>query len=119
MTATELELRWLSLRYWLRASVLPIALVLLVTLLILKQIISHPPYLDQSAALIAFFSLYFALIRGGHLIMIRSMHFDLKTTYGDRYERRLAKLPTDLRQINLGFSLARIKRELIHNSKMD
>ena len=117
MTAFELENRWLSLQYWLRTTVLPVAILLLGFLLILKRIITQPQYLDQSAALIAFFSLYFVLIRGGHLVMIRSMHFDLKTKYGERYEKRLARLPSNLRQVNLGFSLARIKRELIDNSK--
>ena len=116
MTSTELEIRWLSLRFWLRSAVLPTAAALVIALVILKSLVSHPLHLNQAAALIGFFSLYFILIRGGHLVMIRAMHNDLKSRFGDRYESKLKALPRDLRQVNLGFRLARIKRDLIQNT---
>ncbi len=117
MSALELEKNWLSLHYWLRRVVLPSSLVLIAVLFFLRTLISIPQYRDQAAALIGFFTLYFILIRGGHLLMIRSMHFDLKKTYGEKYDLRLAKLPSDLKRQNIGFLLARIKRDLIHTQK--
>jgi hypothetical protein len=42
------------------------------------------------------------------------MHFDMKRTYGEAYERRLSQLPRGLKQRNIGFTLARIKRDLIN-----
>ena len=115
MTSSELETKWLSLQYWLRSAVLPSGIVLILALLILKFLVSDRQHLDQAAALIGFFSFYYVLVRGGHLIMIRAMHHDLKSKYGDKYESRLKELPPDLRQINLGFRLARIKRDLTQN----
>lgn len=45
--------------------------------------------------------------------MIRSMHFELKHTYGEAYDQYLTALPANMHRHNLGFSLARIKRNLI------
>ena len=64
--------------------------------------------------IIGFVTSYFVLIRGGHLVMIRSMHFDLKKQFGQKYEARLAELPKHAKRQNIGFSLARIKRDLIN-----
>ena len=113
MSPLELETRWLSLRYWLTRCVLPSAITLCGLLLLLPFFVSHPQYKDQTAAIFGFFTLYFVLFRAGHLFMIRSMHFDLKTTYGKAYEARLKLLPQNLHRKNLGFTLAKIKRELI------
>lgn len=113
MSPVELETRWLSLRFWLLRCVLPSALSLTGLLLLVFMFMDHPQYKDQTAVILGFSTLYFVLFRGGHLFMIRSMHFDLKRTYGKAYEARLQAMPSDLRRQNLGFMLARIKRELI------
>lgn len=113
MTSHELETRHLSLRYWLTRCFLPAAIILLVLLALLPRFITKELYLDQTSAVFGFFMLYFILIRAGHLIMIRSMHFDLKQTYGEAYDAYLSTLPTNMHRHNLGFSLARIKRRLI------
>lgn len=118
MTSLQLERHYLSLRCWLLKCVLPASLLLLGLLLALPAILSDPTYIDQTAAIFGFFILYFVLVRGGHLFMIRSMHMELKQTYGDRYERLLSRLPEKLHRQNIGFRLARIKRELI-NTKLD
>lgn len=114
MSPEELETRWLSLRYWLQKCVLPSAITLAGLLLALPVVLPKPAYRLETMVIFAFFTLYFVLFRGGHLIMIRSMHFDLKKTYGPKYESRLKSLPKDLKRQNLGFTLARIKRDLIH-----
>lgn len=113
MTSQDLETHWLSLRYWLTRCVLPSAVTLCALLLLLPLAVKHPQYRDQTAAILGFFTLYFVLFRAGHVFMIRSMHFDLKTTYGEAYELRLRELPANLHRKNLGFTLAKIKRELI------
>jgi len=74
--------------------------------------------LDHNAVIIGFFVLYFVLVRGGHIIMIRSMHNDLLANYKTPYAEKLKRLPKRGRGLvhrhqNIGFSLARIKRELI------
>ncbi len=117
MTSAELETGWLSLRHWVQRCVLPSVLTLIGLLLSLPIILKDNTYQTETSVVFTFFTVYFVLIRGGHLIMIRSMHFDLRKTYGKTYEARLAKLPRDLRRVNLGFTLTRIKRDLIHNSR--
>lgn len=118
MTSYELETQHLSLHYWLTRCVLPAALLLLVLLALLPQFITVELYKDQTSAVFGFFILYFVLVRGGHLIMIRSMHFELKQTYGEAYDECLMSLPANMHRHNLGFSLARIKRRLI-DARMD
>lgn len=113
MTVQQLEQNCLSLRVWITRCVLPAGVVLLAMLLLLNWVIYIDRYRDQSALMIAFFTLYFVLVRGGHLIMIRSLHAELKRTYGKAYEKRLERLAPTLRRQNIGFTLARIKRELI------
>ena len=70
--------------------------------------------LNHKAVIVGFFVFYFILVRGGHLIMIRSMHFEMKRKYEEAYRERLAYLPIgQMKRRNIGFTLARIKRELI------
>lgn len=114
MTPELLERDWLSLRYWLQKCVLPSALVLLLVLGLFRLIGYEVSYLNHSAVIVGFFALYFVLIRGGHIIMIRSLHFELKRKYEDAYREKLAYVPKgQIKRRNIGFTLARIKRELI------
>ena len=114
MTPELLERDWLSLRYWLQRCVLPSAIVLLVILGLLRLMDSEAVGLNHKAVIVGFFVSYFILVRGGHLIMIRSMHFEMKRKYEEAYRERLAYLPIgQMKHRNIGFTLARIKRELI------
>lgn len=117
MSSTELETRFLSLRFWLLRCVLPCAITLAGLIVFLRVFIESPHHRDQTALILAFSMVYFTLFRAGHLFMIRSMHLDLKHTYGNAYEVRLQKLPRDLQRKNLGFTLARIKRDLIDRKR--
>lgn len=114
MTPTELEVRYLSLRCWLQRIVFPSAVVLAGILFIFKRITRDDQMLDHNAVIVGFFILYFVLVRGGHLIMIRSMHKDLLKKYEKPYTARLAAIPLkSFRRRNLGFTLAKMKREFI------
>ena len=74
--------------------------------------------LNHNAVIVGFFVLYFILVRGGHIIMIRSLHFELKRKYEEAYREKLAYVPLgQIKRRNIGFTLARIKRELIDTSK--
>ena len=114
MSPFELEHSCLSLRVWVNRCVIPATACLLLLLGWLGFFIDTEQYRDQNATIVGFFTLYFILVRGGHILMIRSMHFDMKRTYGEAYERRLSQLPRGLKQRNIGFTLARIKRDLIN-----
>ena len=117
MTPELLERDWLSLRYWLQRCVLPCAVFLVVILSIFRLIDSDSMNLNHNAVIVGFFALYFVLIRGGHIIMIRSLHFELKRKYEEAYREKLAYVPIgQIKRRNIGFTLARIKRELL-NSK--
>jgi len=114
MTPELLERDWLSLRYWLLRCVLPSSLVLILVLGVFRLMIDQPSNLNHNAVIVGFFALYFVLIRGGHILMIRSLHFDLKRKYEEAYREKLAYLPIgQMKRRNIGFTLARIKRELI------
>lgn len=114
MTPELLERDWLSLRYWLQSCVLPSAIVLLIILGLIRVFDPEVVSLNHKAVIIGFFVFYFILVRGGHILMIRSMHFDMKRRYKDAYSERLAYLPIgQMKRRNIGFTLARIKRELI------
>ncbi len=114
MTPELLERDWLSLRYWLQRCVLPSAVFLLGILCLFRLIDSDMSNLNHNAVIVGFFALYFILVRGGHIIMIRSLHFELKRKYEDHYRERLAYVPIgQIKRRNIGFTLARIKRELI------
>ncbi|MEP3890858.1 MAG: hypothetical protein ABJN69_10340 [Hellea sp.] len=114
MTPELLERDWLSLRYWLQRCVLPSAIVLLAILAFLRLIGSETSELNHNSLIVGFFIAYFVLIRGGHIIMIRSLHFELKRKYDAAYRERLGYVPIgQIKRRNIGFTLARIKRELI------
>ena len=114
MTPELLERDWLSLRYWLQRCVLPSAMFLILALILLRMIDADISNLNHNAVIVGFFVFYFILIRGGHIIMIRSLHFELKRKYEDAYREKLAYVPIgQIRRRNIGFTLARIKRELI------
>lgn len=111
MTVSDVEREVLSLRCWLRRSVLPASLLLLAALAWVGLDGSSQAR-DHKAVIFGFAALYFVLLRGGHILMIRSLHAELKRGYPDAYAERLARLPT-LRRRNAGFVLARIKRDMI------
>ena len=114
MTPELLERDWLSLRYWLLRCVLPSSAVLLAVLALLRLVTDRAYYLNHNAIIVGFFAFYFVLIRGGHIIMIRSLHFELKRKFGEAYRGRLAYIPQgQIKRRNIGFTLARIKRELL------
>ena len=115
MTPELLERDWLSLRYWLQRCVLPSAMFLILALILLRMIDADISNLNHNAVIVGFFVFYFILIRGGHIIMIRSLHFELKRKYEDAYREKLAYVPIgQIRRRNIGFTLARIKWELIN-----
>jgi len=114
MTPEYLERNYLSIRFWVRNAVIPATLGLLGILIVVRIVTGDPFELNHASAIAAFFAGYFVLIRAGHLFMIRSMHFDLKKSYAGIYPLKLAELPENMNRRNLGFSLAKIKSELIH-----
>lgn len=118
MTVRELEIEWLSLRAWVMRCVLPSSLFLLVILGVFRLITDRGQILDQNATVVGFFILYFVLVRGGHMLMIRSMHNDLLANYEAPYTAKITQLPPRAKGLfggrrNIGFTLAKIKRELI------
>jgi len=120
MTPEALEKDWLSLRYWLMACVLPTAMFLLVVLGILKAASDTAHELDHKAVIAAFFALYFILVRGGHIVMMRSLHKELLAKYEGPYRDCLAPLdPAMMKKCNIGFTLARMKRELASPPQKD
>lgn len=118
MTPELIERDWLSLRYWLRRCVLPSAIILVIILCLLRIMSSDPEDLNQSALIVGFFTLYFILVRGGHIIMIRSLHFDLMKKHERLYREKLAHFShVKMGRRNIGFMLARIKRDIINTTK--
>lgn len=113
MTIQDLERNNLSLHAWISSCLVPMTLVLIGLLILIKWLITDTQYQAQTAVIFAFSSVFYILVRGGHMMMIRSLHEDMKTTYGKAYEDRLADLPDHIRHRNLGFTLARMKRNLI------
>jgi len=121
VTVDYLENHYLTLRFWLRRYVLPTGLIL-IALLLLARFISGPTKesateLNNISAILGFFSLYFVLVRGGHLYMIRSMHFQLKTEFAAVYPLSLQELPRQIKIRQLGAALARIKANLYRRTK--
>ena len=113
MSPAALERDWLSLRYWLHSCVLPSAAVLLIILLALKLMDNTARELDHKAVIVGFFTLYFILVRGGHILMTRSLHMELLKKYEAAYRESLAQLDSKaMKKRNIGFTLARIKRDL-------
>ena len=114
MSPEHIAARWLSLRCWMVRSVLPAALMVIVSLGLIRWVGADERVLNHSAALIGFGGLYFALFRGGHILMLRSLHTDMMRRFEDAYRERLRLIPEEkLRRANLGFTLARVKRDIM------
>jgi len=117
MTPETLVRRHLSMRHWLVRIVLPMMLVLLVTLYLFSSISDTARFRDHNATIVGFFAFYYVLIRGGHIVMIRSLHGELMSKYEEAYRTELAKLsPAILKRKKIGFTLAQIKRRIIENA---
>ena len=114
LTPERLADRWLSLRCWLLRTVLPAAVALLVVLVILRSTGAPQRTLDHTATMVGFAALYFTLFRGGHIMMLRSLHLEMMRKHEDAYRARLRELSSDtLRRSNVGFTLARMKRDIV------
>ena len=118
MTPETLIEEFLSLRVWLQRIVLPTMLCLLVCLYLFSSISETPRFRDQNATIVGFFAFYFILIRGGHLVMIRSLHKDLIKKHEDAYRYELTAIdPILFRKRTIGFTLAQIKRRILEDGK--
>lgn len=118
MTPELLERDWLSLRYWLQRCVLPASLSLLAVLCLFRLITDKPSELNHNAVIVGFFTLFFILVRGGHILMIRSLHFELKGKFETAYREKLAYIPQgQIKRRNIGFTLARIKRDILDEKR--
>lgn len=114
MTPEFLSDRWLSLRCWLLRTVLPSAGSLLIVLAILTAANPDERTLNHTSAMVGFAALYFCLFRGGHMLMIRSLHFEMLRKHDEAYRDKLAAISDgQLRRRNLGFTLARLKRDIL------
>lgn len=117
MTPETLIAKHLCLRIWLQRIVLPTMLVLLATLYAFATISEVPRFRDHNATLVGFFAFYFVLIRGGHMIMIRSLHKDLMKNHEAAYRYELAAVdPVLFRCKSIGFTLAQIKRRILEDA---
>ena len=114
MSPEALSYRWLSLRCWLLRTVLPAAVMLILVLLLLRSIDPDPKTLDHTSVMVGFSALYFALFRGGHILMIRSLHSEMMKKHAEAYREKLSLFSKgELRRRNLGFTLARVKRDIL------
>lgn len=114
LTPEHVAHRWLSLRCWLLRTVLPAAVALLIVLVILRSTGAPQRTLDHTATMVGFAALYFTLFRGGHMMMLRSLHLEMMRKHEDAYRKRLGELSSDaLRRSNVGFTLARMKRDIL------
>jgi len=117
MTPEFLIANFLCLRVWLQRIVLPTMLALLVFLYLFSVISEAPRFRDHNATIVGFFAFYFVLVRGGHMIMIRSLHKDLMQKHEAAYRYELAAVDLILfRMRSIGFTLAQIKRRILENA---
>ena len=118
MTPESLIANYLPLRVWLQRIVLPTMLALLLFLYLFASISEAPRFRDHNATIVGFFAFYFVLVRGGHMIMIRSLHRDLMKKYEAAYRYELAAVaPVLFRRGTIGFTLAKIKRRILEDAK--
>ena len=104
---------YLSLRVCLQRIVLPTMVCLLIFLYMYAALYEAAGQRNHTATIIGFFAFYFVLIRGGHMIMIRSLHQDLMKKYEIEYRYELATVsPILFRRKTVGFTLAQIKRHI-------
>ena len=118
MTPESLIANYLSLRVWLQRIVLPTMLALLVFLYLFAAISEAPRFRDHNATIVGFFAFYFVLVRGGHMVMIRSLHRDLMKKHEAAYRYELAAVnPILFRMHSIGFTLAKIKRRILEDAR--
>ncbi len=118
MTPETLIAKHLCLRVWLQRIVLPTMMVLLVCLYVFSSLSDAPRFRDHNATIVGFFAFYFVLVRGGHMIMIRSLHNDLMKSYQAAYRYELAAVdPVLFRRKSIGFTLAQIKRRILEDAR--
>jgi len=117
MTPEFLIMNYLSLRVWLQRIVLPTMLLLLVCLFLFFAISETPRFRDHIATIVGFFAFYFVLVRGGHMIMIRSLHKELLKKHETAYRYELSAVdPILFRMRSIGFTLAQIKRRIFEDA---
>ena len=94
-------------------------MVVLIGFLVAFSMISDAPrFRDHNATIVGFFAFYFVLVRGGHMLMIRSMHQDMMRKYEPAYRYELAAVdPILFRKRTLGFTLAQIKRRILEDAR--
>lgn len=118
MTPETLIANHLSLRIWLQRIVLPTMIVLLTFLYAFSVISDAPRFRDHNATIVGFFAFYFVLVRGGHMIMIRSLHKDLMKKHEGAYRYELAAVdPVLFKRKSIGFTLAQIKRRILEDAR--
>jgi hypothetical protein len=118
MTPETLVRNHLCLRIWLQRIALPTMLVLIALLYAFSAISDAPRFRDHNATIVGFFAFYFVLVRGGHMLMIRSMHKDMMRKYEAAYRYELAAVdPVLFRKRTLGFTLAQIKRRILEDAR--
>jgi len=118
MTPEFLIANYLCLRVWLQRIVLPTMLALLGFLYLFSVISEAPRFRDHNATIVGFFAFYFVLVRGGHMIMIRSLHKDLMKKHEAAYRYELAAVdPVLFRMRSIGFTLAQIKRRILEDAR--
>lgn len=114
MSPEAVSHRWLSLRCWLVCTVFPAAASLIAVLAVLHAIGPSETTLDHTAVMVGFAALYFCVFRGGHMLMIRSLNVEMMKKHPDAYREKLARMTAkQLRRSNLGFTLARVKRDIL------
>lgn len=120
MSPENVSYRWLSLNCWLVRTVLPSAAALTAVLILLQFIGPDKSTLDHTSVLVGFSALYFILFRGGHILMIRSLHSDMMKRHPEAYREKLAAFDAgDLKRRNLGFTLARVKRDILVEAQQE
>jgi len=114
MSPEAVSRHWLSLRCWLVRTVFPAAVSLIAMLILLRALGPSKSTLDHTSVMVGFAALYFALFRGGHILMIRSLHSEMMKKHEDAYREALSRITEgELRRSNLGFTLARVKRNIL------
>ena len=92
-------------------------LLLLAVLFLFSTLSEAPRFRDHNATIVGFFAFYFVLVRGGHMIMIRSLHKDLMRKHEEAYRYELAAVdPILFRRRSIGFTLAQIKRRILEDA---
>ena len=118
MTPESLVRHHLSMRHLFVRIVLPTMVVLLLGLYLFSLISNAERFRDHNATIIGFFAFYYVLIRGGHIIMIRSLHKELMSKYEPAYRLELSKMSLALiKRKKIGFALAQIKRRILDSAE--